>query len=149
MKFIQEILSRITMRSPDKFIKKFLKDSLNKPVQLELFYQNTGLLQVQSLKYFPSWLEKGNVVDDKYENGYVIIVIVNKIDTQIVENLRNLNMVKYEFQQSNSKKIISFLYFFEKDVTSVKLGKYMRKVIDAVYKFQKKNPQILFNLRYL
>lgn len=90
---------------------------------------------------------------EKYKNGYVISFYFenNRINDNpkylnYLENREDLSVIEYDEIKYN---ILSCYHFFEEDTTSVELAKYMKKVIDIVYKLPGKDPQILFNLRTL
>ncbi|MDA9970481.1 hypothetical protein N9E56_01460 [Flavobacteriaceae bacterium] len=140
-------------RNPNDFVKKFINESKFNRVQLEMIYQNRIILQVDSLKFVPSWFEITEVDSDFYKNGYVVFFILEK--TKIKENPSYQNYLKsklkmieiQETQEAND--IITFCFFLENYIDYVKMSNEMRKVVDNVYSFKDENPQILFNLRYI
>ena len=81
MKILNYILNlfRSQPRSPNDFVKKFINESKFNRVQLEMIYQNRIILQVDSLKFVPSWFEITEVDSDFYKNGYVVFFILEKI----------------------------------------------------------------------
>tara|TARA_B110000259_G_scaffold181016_1_gene222451 strand:- start:1377 stop:1856 length:480 start_codon:yes stop_codon:yes gene_type:complete len=155
MKILNYILNlfRSQPRSPNDFVKKFINESKFNRVQLEMIYQNRIILQVDSLKFVPSWFEITEVDSDFYKNGYVVFFILEK--TKIKENPSYQNYLKsklkmieiQETQEAND--IITFCFFLENSIDYVKMSNEMRKVVDNVYSFKDENPQILFNLRYI
>ncbi|UOY08640.1 hypothetical protein L0P88_08815 [Muricauda sp. SCSIO 64092] len=155
MNFIKSFFGlreKVTM-TPHEFIEKFVFDSKRKHVQLELYYSKKVILQLESLKHVPIWTDWCNVGLKDYRNGYVCHFFLKKKNlskNKFYDNYKGskdfLDMVEYE---DDDYGIINFVHFFKKGTRPIDIGKYMRKVIDNVYKFPEENPQIGFNLRYL
>lgn len=140
-------------RNPNDFVKKFIYESKNKRVQLELIYKNEIILQVDSLKFVTSWFKITDVDQKLYDGGYVIFFVLDKRSINKNPCYQNylksgLNMIRIE-ETHKEDDIITFSYFLSKSSNYMDLSKYMRKVIDSVYIFKENNPQILFNIRYL
>lgn len=140
-------------KTPNEFVKKFLKESEKSRVQLEMIYNREIILQVDSLKFVPSWFKVADINPKEYKEGYVVFFILNRKDLE--ENDRyqrykksNLRMIEIK-EKHGQTDIVTFAQFLNKNSDYMDLAKYMRNVIDNVYVFREKNPPILFNLRYL
>jgi hypothetical protein len=153
MNFIKKILGIQPKLTSNEFVKKFINESSRKHVQLELYYKNKVILQVERLTYIPLLMKWVSIDKEKYKDGFVVHFCLeskNIEDNHYYKNYllssEQLNMVEYDDVEYG---VISYNGFFEKDTTLLEITNYMRKVIDSVYKFPESNPQILFNLRYL
>ena len=153
LNYLKQIFG-IYPKGPNEFVKKFINDSRKSRLQLEMIYNQNIILQVDSLKFTPSWF---GIIDKdlkKYKNGFVVFFIIDKKDidkSKIYKNYLNSNNLKMiEIEEVHGKtEILTFAHFLDKNVDYLVLSKYMRLVIDSVYKLPEQNPQILFNLRYL
>ena len=152
MNFIKNILTR-KPKNPTEFLQKFIRDSKKSRVQLEIIKDNEIILQVDSLKFSPSWFKIFDVDKIKYQNGFVIFFIV---DRDGIEN--NTIYIKYEKsdlklieldEMHGQTPIRTFAKFIEQTNDSVLLGKEMKKIIDGIFEFKETDPQAIFNLRYL
>ncbi len=150
MSLLNKIIQRFKKSTPDSFINKFLKESKVKNVQMELYFNERVILQIESLKNVPIWIERGKVNKDNYENGFVLFFFTNKRKKEKYNEFRrildstDLNMIEYE-----GKLNFIFMRFFDKNVKSIELNIFLRKVIDVVYQLPAENTKIGYNLRYL
>ncbi len=157
MKFIQSFINRVssrTPRNPNEFVKKFMEDSDKERAQLEMIYKNNAILQVDPLKFVPSWFKFVNKNEQEYNNGYVLFFVQDKDDF-------TSNGMEKKLEFNNGKGFLKIDEFHGKDpvITIAKLipetkdylslGIEMRKFIDTFYSFKERNPSILFNIRYL
>lgn len=152
MNLIKKILGIKPILESHEFIDKFMNDVSNRNVQMEIYYSERIILQVQSLKHVGFWFECDDLKKEKYKNGFIIFFFLkNKgLEKNIFYNnfkkaKENLDMLTIDNLKQNIKY---FLYFFESDVGSQEVDAYIKKVIKNVYKLPEKEPKILFNLRY-
>jgi len=140
-------------KTPNGFVRAFMKDSKKKWCQLELYYKGKVILQAESLKYVPIIMEHAKVNKKNYTNGFVVHFFIEQKDIPKGDIYRNyllnknkLEMIEYEDKDLD---IINYAYFFKKDVDPLDMADYMKKIIEATHIFKEINPQILFNIRYL
>ncbi len=150
--FIKNVLG-ILPKNPNQFVRKFIKDSKKSRVQLEMIYKQKNILQVDSLKFVPSWFKVAKVDSKPYKDGYVIFFILDKENLEKNKSYQNyiqsgIEMIEIEELHGKSK-IMTFAKFLSSDFDYFNIAKCMREVIESVYDFKEENPQILFNLRYL
>ncbi|MCW8980209.1 MAG: hypothetical protein OQJ83_02385 [Altibacter sp.] len=152
MNFIKNILTRKPKNSTE-FVQRFIRDSKKSRVQLEIIRNNEIILQVDSLKFTPSWFKIFDVDKIKYQNGFVIFFI---IDRDGIENNRtyikykksDLKLIELD-EMHGQTPIRTFAKFIEETDDSVFLGKEMKKIIDGIFEFTETDHQAIFNLRYL
>ena len=150
MSLLNKIIQRFKKSTPDSFINKFLKESKVKNVQMELYFNERVLLQIDSLKNVPVWIERGKVNEDNYKNGFILFFFINKRkkekynECKRILDTSDLNMIEFE-----GKLNFIFMHFFDKNVKSIELNAFLRKVINIVYQLPTENTKIGFNLRYL
>ena len=142
-------------KNPNEFVKKFLKDSKKYRSQLQLIYENEMLLQVDPLKFVPSWFKVAKMIDQTmFNDGFVVFFVLDKKDigrNKVYLNFMctdNLDMVQIE-EVHGETEVITFAHFIDQNTTYISLTLYLRKFIDSIYKFKESNPQIIFNIRYL
>mgnify|MGYP000545450861 CR=1 FL=1 len=154
MNFFNNLFTSLTNpKTPNGFVKKFLVESKRKYCQLELFYKEEIILQAESLRHVPIWMEWANVDKTIFHNGIVVHFFIQKKDLaessiykRYVLNKERLNMIEFEDEELG---IINFTYFFKSSADYMDIAIYMKKVIDNTLQFKENNPQILFNIRYL
>lgn len=142
-----------TPKNPTEFVQKFIKDSKKSRVQLEIIRENEVLIQVDSLRYTPSWFKLFKIDPEEFKNGYAIFFILNHKELEqnpkyIDFKKSNLELLEYEEMLENTP-IKTFVKFIKKTNDPIKLGLEMKNIIDVIFKTNEKDPQALFNLRYL
>jgi hypothetical protein len=140
-------------KSPTEFVKRYIQDSKKSRVQLEIIRDNEVLIQVDSLEFTPSWFKIFKVDLEKYKNGYVIFFIldqeeIDKNPKYIQYKNSNLELIELE-EMLDKTPIKTFAKFVKNTSDPIKLGKEMKEVIDAIFSSTEKDPEVLFNLRYL
>jgi len=150
--FIKNILTR-KPKKPTEFVQKFIRDSKKSRVQLEIIRDNEIILQVDSLKFTPSWFKVFDVDKIKYQNGFVIFFIIDRDGIEknrIFINYKKSDLILIELDEMHGQTPIrTFAKFIAETDDSVLLGKEMKKIIDGIFDFTESDPQALFNLRYL
>lgn len=142
-------------KNPNEFVKKFIKDSKKGRSQLQLIYFDKIILQVDPLKFVPSWFKVATKIDKgKYENGYVVFFVLDKVGIeknkiyQKYKTADDLDMLEIE-ELHGETKVVTFAHFLKEDTSYLELATYLREVLDKTYVFKEKNPQLNFNIRYL
>lgn len=142
-------------KGPNEFVEKFVKESKHGRTQLQLIYNNNIIVQVDPLKFAPSWFKiAGNVDKKKYKNGYVAFFILDKFEienNEIYQKYKKsdeLQMIEIE-EFHGETKVITFANFLDENVNYMDLSICLRKIIDETHSFKEKNPNINFNIRYL
>ena len=140
-------------KSPNEFVQNFLFESKYKRVQLELIYKNNILIQVDSLKFTPSWFKLVNLNSIEYSDGYVIFFLLDADGIKsnpVYEKISKSNIKMIEIKEKHDKTdIITFSRFIKNTYAQKNLPKYMKEIIDSAYDFKEMNPQIKFNLRFI
>ena len=140
-------------KSATEFIQKFIRDSKKSRVQLEIIRDNEILLQVDSLRFTPSWFKIFKVDKIKYQNGFVIFFIVDRDGierSQRYVNYKNSDLKLNEMEEMHGETPIrTFTKFITETDDALFLGKEMKKIIDGIFKSTESDPQALFNLRYI
>ena len=152
MNFIKNILTR-KPKNPTEFVQKFIRDSKKSRVQLEIIRNNEIILQVDSLRFTPSWFKVFDVDKEKYKNGFVIFFIIDRDgiennETYINYQKSDLKLVELD-EMHGQTPIRTFAKFIPETNNSVLLGKEMKKIIDGIFDFKESDPKAIFNLRYL
>ena len=152
MNFLKNILTR-KPKNPTEFVQKFIRDSQKSRVQLEIIRDNEIILQVDSLKFTPSWFKVFDVDKIKYQNGFVIFFIIDRVGidnnrTYIKYKKSDLKLMEMD-EMLEQTPIRTFAKFIAETDDSVLLGKEMKKIINGIFDFTESDPQAIFNLRYL
>ena len=142
-----------TPKNPNEFVQKFMKDSKKSRVQLEIIRENEVLIQVDSLRYTPSWFKLFKIDPEEFKNGYAIFFILDQKELEtnpkyIELKKSDLDLLEYEEMLENTP-IKTFVKFIKKTNDPIILGIEMKNIIDVIFKSNEKDPQALFNLRYL
>jgi hypothetical protein len=140
-------------KSPTEFVKRYIRDSKKSRVQLEIIRDNEVLIQVDYLEFTPSWFKVFKVDSEKYKNGYVIFFILDQEEIEknpkyILYKNSNLELMELE-EMLDKTPIKTFAKFVKSTNDPIKLGKEMKEVIDSIFTSTEKDPEVLFNLRYL
>ena len=153
MGFLKNLFGIKPDLTSDEFIQKFLIDSAIKHVQLELYYKRNIILQVESLRHVPIWMDWIDVNKQEFKNGFVAHFFLKKKNIEknlfyknYVRSKDKLDMLEFDDEEY---KIMNYVHFFDKDASSVEIGNYIKNIIMSVYNLTNNNTQILFNLRYL
>lgn len=140
-------------KNPTEFVEKFIRNSQKSRVQLEILTDNQTVLQVDSLRFSPSWFKLFNIEKDKFRNGFVIFFILD------IENIEKSE--KYRAVQHSGLKLLeldemhddipvrTFAKFVKETTDAVYLGKQMKTILDVIHQTSESDPQALFNLRYI
>lgn len=138
--------------NPNEFVKKYVEDSHKERAQLEMIYEKEIILQVDSLKFVPSWFKVAKVDKDKYENGYVIFSVWNRegnFPAHYKPDVRyGDDYLKIEELHGNTP-VVTSAKFVDSTIDFMSLAIEMKKFIDNFYSFEEPDPSILFNIRYL
>jgi hypothetical protein len=154
LRSLMNVFSAGEPRNPNGFVKKFIKDSKEERAQLEMIYKRDVILQVDSLRFVPSWFKITDKTQESYKNGYVIFF------TKDVEDFRKNFAKKYaQFSEKhdlvkieethNDQAVVTIGKFLVSADSHLPLANEMKNFIDKFYSFKEINPSILFNIRYL
>lgn len=141
-------------RNPNEFVKKFIKDSKQERAQLEMIYDRDIILQVDSLRFVPSWFKITDKKEEHFKNGYVIFFTKDVKDFQkgyakkYSRFSQESDLIKIE-EKHNDEAVITVAKFLESTDDHLILANEMKSFIDMFYLFKETNPSILFNIRYL
>jgi len=140
-------------RSSTEFVQKFIKDSKKSRVQFEIIENNEILIQVDSLRFTPSWFKVFDINKTEFENGFVIFFIIDqkKIEKDkryILYKKSELNLLEFD-EMHGDTPIRTFARFIEETDDAIYLGKEMKTILDGIYSSNEQDPQALFNLRYI
>ncbi|KAB1071864.1 hypothetical protein F6U93_00005 [Tamlana haliotis] len=139
-------------KNPNEFVKSFIKQSKTQRVQLELIKDNEVILQVDSLKFTPSWFKLFNISNDKYQNGYVVFFVIDseKLKTSDKYNRykkSNLQLLELDEEIDDGTEIRTFAKFVKHTDDEITLGKIMKEILDVIIKTDENDPQALFVIR--
>lgn len=157
MKLVNKFLSNFFKRkprTPNEFVKKFVTDARKERAQLELIYNKEVIVQVDSLKFVPSWFKITNKSENVYTNGYVIFFVKekknyeNNFKHKYLHNLKEFDLIKVN-ETHNNQDVITIGKFVPEIEDHISLAIEMKKFIDIFYSFNETNPSIIFNIRYL
>jgi hypothetical protein len=155
MRFLDTFKNALTKkpRSATEFVGKFIGDSKRQRVQLELIRESEIIIQVDSLRQTPSWFKIFDVDKAKFKNGFVIFFIIDQKDIEKNEKYilyKNSDLTLLEQNEMfEETPIRTFAKFIEETDDPVYLGREMKKILDKITSLNEKDPQALFNLRYL
>ena len=140
-------------KSATGFVDKFIKDSSKRRVHLELIYKNDLILQVDPLKFLPSWFELFNVNQTNFKNGFVIFLVLDRKGIEKNKNYINYQESGIELMELDEMHgetpIRTFAKFVKWTNDPVLLGKEMRVILEGVFKSSIMEEQAIFNLRYI
>lgn len=148
-------LNKRKPQNPNEFVRKFVKDSNAKRVQLEMIYDNKIILQVDALKFVSSWFKITSKNIEPFKDGFVIFFTTDKKEFQKVFSKKFTEFSKKEkeilkIEEFYEKKpVITLAKFVKKTENHIDLADEMRRFIDRFYFFEEANPSIIFNLRYI
>ncbi len=151
---LRKIFGQGEPRNPNEFVKKFIKDSKQERAQLEMIYKREIILQVDSLRFVPSWFKITDKKKENYKDGFVIFFTKDAQDFQknyekkYSRFFQDNDLVKIE-EMHNEEPVITVAKFLESNDDHFILANEMKIFIDAFYLFKELNPSILFNIRYL
>ncbi len=155
MRFWNFIKNALTPKPRDVngFLAKFIKDSKKSRVQFEIIRNNEILIQVDSLKFTPSWFKVFNVNEKEFENGFVIFFILDLKDIESNEKYKLYRKSELQLLERNEMlektQIITFAKFIGKTEDPIYLGNEIKKIIDGIVVSNEIDSQALFNLRYI
>jgi hypothetical protein len=136
------------VRTPNDFLKKFIKDSKRKFCILELYYKQNLLVQIENTKYIDKHILDGIDVSN---NGLLLSIPIPVKDLQMNKVFKTYKTYKDRFKM---KKMIfpdlNSLSIYKKlqnnDVVGI--GSEIKEILYSFYSFDEDNPQIVFNIRY-
>tara|TARA_R110002049_G_C8800255_1_gene532530 strand:+ start:26 stop:502 length:477 start_codon:yes stop_codon:yes gene_type:complete len=155
MKFWNNLINYLKgkPKTATDFIQKFIDVTKKRRAQLEIIRNNEILVQVDSLRKTRSWFLVFDVDQKHYKNGFVIFFIV---ETENIENEeRFINYKKSELNLLELDEMIgetpirTFAKFIKETDDAVFLGKEMKDIIYSIFKTEEKDPQAIFNVRYI
>lgn len=149
-------LKKIFTKEPKnatEFLAKFIRDSKKGRVQFEVIRDNEILIQTDSLRYSDTWFDLFGTSKNEYRNGFVIFFIIDREginENQQFVSYKNSNLNLLELDEMIDKTPVrTFAKFIKETNDPVYLGKEIKKILDVIFKSNEKDPQALFNLRYI
>ena len=139
-------------KGPNELVKSFIRQSKTQRVQLELIRENEVILQVDSLKFTPSWFKLFNISKEKYRNGYVVFFVIDseKLKTSDKYNRykkSDLKLLELNEEIDDGTAIKTFAKFVVHTDDEIALGKIMKEILDVIIKTDENDPQALFVIR--
>jgi len=119
-----------------------------------MIYKREVILQVDSLRFVPSWFKITDKDIEEYKNGYVIFFTkdVEKFQKGFTKKYSSFSkdndLIKIE-ETHNHQNVVTVCKFLQKIDNHMTLANEMKNFIDGFYSFKEDNPSILFNIRYL
>ncbi|WPY97631.1 hypothetical protein [Christiangramia sp. OXR-203] len=140
-------------KNPTEFVQRFIQDCKKSRVQLEIIREDQVLIQVDSLRYTPSWFKIFKIDPEEFKNGYAIFFILDQ--EELGKNQKYIELKKSDLELLEHDEMLentpikTFVKFIKQTNDPIKLGLEMKNIIDVIFKTNEKDPQALFNLRYL
>ena len=151
-KYLKNIFAK-EPRNATEFIAKFIRDSKKRRVQFEIIRNNEILIQTDSLRHSSTWFDLFGTDKNEYKNGFVIFFVLDQ--SGINENRQfisyknsNLNLLELD-EMIDKTPVRTFAKFIKETNDPVYLGKEIKKIVDVIFKSNERDPQALFNLRYI
>ncbi|WP_375334363.1 hypothetical protein [Flagellimonas sp. C4] len=141
-------------RNPNEFVEKFIRDVTKERAQLEMIYKNRIILQVDSLKWVPSWFKLCDKNEKDYADGYVVFFVEDEKDHQanerhhLTKSDQDNGVLKMD-EMHGEDPVVTIAKFLQSTKDHTVLAVEMRNFIDRFYSFEEENPNIMFNIRYL
>jgi hypothetical protein len=156
-RFISQLILRLGLRPkyPSDYILKYILLSKKKRSQLQLIHNNNILVQVDPLKFVPSWF---NFVNDsfisKYHDGHVVFFIIDKkgeennIEYRNYKKNKDFNMIEIE-EKHGEAEIITIAKFFESNTDHIVITNFLKKIVDLIIMPENKSFDIFFQIQNL
>lgn len=155
--FISQLILRLGLRPsyPSDSILKYVLLSKKKRTQLQLIHDNIILVQVEPLKFVPSWFKFVNdSFKNKYFEGHVVFFIIDKkgiennVNYQNYKKCNSLKMIEIEEKYGETEGI-TFAKFFKKNTDHIAITNFLKKIINQVFITENKSFDIYFQIQNL